>query len=188
MINVPTRPGEVANSTQVPAVNNAQALQMYWNSAFSRTYQTDRNQYDQTVVIKYTKNQTSKPQPVKPSHNGSSQAGVSAKGSQMGTAARKELQKLTKNPATGSRLKNMSRAQAQKYVQARNGATAMNANYNGSPAKQDRHNYVGDLPQTGDAQTHQRRQLIAAAVVIGCLSVAVIATVVINRRRHKQSK
>ena len=63
----------------------------------------------------------------------------------------------------------------------------MSAHYNGSPAKQDRHNYVGDLPQTGDAQTHQRRQLVAAAVVIGCLSVAVITVVVINRR-HKQSK
>ena len=188
MINVPARQGEVANSTQVPAVNNAQALQMYWNSAFSRTYQTDRNQYDQTVVIKYTKNQTSKPQPAKPANQGKSQADVSAKGSQMGTAARKELQKLAKNPAAGSRLKNMSRTQAQKYVQARNGATAMSAHYNGSPAKQDRHNYVGDLPQTGDAQTQQRRQLVAAAVVIGCLGVAVIAVVVINRRRHKQSK
>lgn len=187
MVSVPTRSGEVANSTQVPAVNNAQALQMYWNSAFSRTYQTDRNQYDQTVVIKYTKNQTSKPQPVTPSHNGKSQAGVSAKGSQMGIAARKELQKLAKNPAAGSRLKSMSRAQAQKYVQARNGATAMSAHYNGSPAKQDRHNYVGDLPQTGDAQTHQRRQLVAAAVVIGCLSVAVITVIVIDRR-HKHSK
>lgn len=187
MINVPTRPGEVANSSQVPAVNNAQALQMYWNSAFSRTYQTSRNQYDQTVVIKYTKNQTSKPQPAKPANHGKSQAGVSAKGSQMGTAARKELQKLAKNPAAGSRLKNMNRAQAQKYVQARDGATAMSAHYNGSPAKQDRHNYVGDLPQTGDAQTHQRRQLVAAAVVIGCLGVAVITVVAINRR-HKQSK
>ena len=187
MVNVPTRSGEVANSSQVPAVNNAQALQMYWNSAFSRTYQTDRNQYDQTVVIKYTKNQTSKPQPVKPANHSKSQAGVSAKGSQMGTAARKELQKLAKNPAAGSRAKNMSHTQAQKYVQARNGATSMSAHYNGSPAKQDRRNYVGDLPQTGDAQTHQRRQLIAAAVVIGCLSVAVIAVIVINRR-HNQSK
>lgn len=187
MINVPTRPGEVANSSQVPAVNNAQALQMYWNSAFSRTYQTSRNQYDQTVVIKYTKNQTSKPQPATPANHGKSQADVSAKGSQMGTAARKELQKLAKNPAAGSHLKSMSRTQAQKYVQARNGATAMSAHYNGSPAKQDRHNYVGDLPQTGDAQTHQRRQLVAAAVVIGCLGVAVITVVVINRR-HKQSK
>ena len=187
MIKVPTRPGEVANSTQVPAVNNAQALQMYWNSAFSRTYQTDRNQYDQTVVIKYTKNQTSKPQPAMPANHGKSQVGVSAKGSQMGTAARKELQKLAKNPAAGSRAKNMSRAQAQKYVHARNDATAMNANYDGSPAKQDRHNYVGDLPQTGDTQPHQRRQLIAAAVVIGCLSVAVIAVIVIDRR-HKHSK
>lgn len=187
MIKVPTRPGEVANSTQVPAVNNAQALQMYWNSAFSRTYQTDRNQYDQTVVIKYTKNQTSTPQPAKPANHGKSQAGVSAKGSQMGTAARKELQKLAKNPAAGSRAKNMSRTQAQKYVQARNGATAMSAHYNGAPAKQDRHNYVGDLPQTGDAQTQHRRQFVAAAVVIGCLSVAVIAVIVI-KRRHKQSK
>lgn len=187
MIKVPTRQGEVANSTQVPAVNNAQALQMYWNSAFSRTYQTDRNQYDQTVVIKYTKNQTSKPQPAMPANHGKSQASVSAKGSQMGTAARKELQKLAKNPAAGSRAKNMSRAQAQKYVQARNDATSMNANYNGAPAKQDRHNYVGDLPQTGDAQTQQRRQLVAAAVVIGCLSVAVITVIVIDRR-HKQSK
>lgn len=185
MINIPTRPGEVANSSQVPAVNNAQALQMYWNSAFSKTYQTSRNQYDQTVVIKYTKNQTSKPQPAKPTNQGKSQAGASAKGSQMGTAARNELQKLAKNPADGSRLKNMSRTQAQKYVQARNGATAMNANYDGSPAKQDRHNYVGDLPQTGDAQTQHRRQLVAAAVVIGCLSVAVITVVVINRRRRK---
>lgn len=187
MINVPTRLGEVANSTQVPAVNNAQALQMYWNSAFSRTYQTDRNQYDQTVVIKYTKNQTSKPQPAMPANHDKSQASVSAKGSQMGTAARKELQKLAKNPAAGSRAKNMSRAQAQKYVQARNDATSMNANYNGAPAKQDRHNYVGDLPQTGDAQTQQRRQLVAAAVVIGCLSVAVITVIVIDRR-HKHSK
>lgn len=188
MVNVPTRPGEVANSSQVPAVNNAQALQMYWNSAFSRTYQIDRNQYDQTVVIKYTKNQTSKPQPATPANHGKSQAGVSAKGSQMGTAARKELQKLTKNPAAGSRAKNMNRAQAQKYVQARNDATAMSAHYNGSPAKQDRHNYVGDLPQTGDARSHQRSQFVAATVVIGCLGVAVIAVVVINRRRQKHSK
>lgn len=188
MINVPARQGEVANSTQVPAVNNAQALQMYWNSAFSKTYQTSRNQYDQTVVIKYTKNQTSTSQPAKPANHGSSQAGVSAKGSQMGTAARKELQKLAKNPAAGSRAKNMSRAQAQKYVQARNGATAMNANYDGSPAKQDRHNYVGDLPQTGDARGKHRDQFIAGAVVIGCLGAAVITTVVIARRRHKQSK
>lgn len=188
MINVPARQGEVANCSQVPAVNNAQALQMYWNSAFSKTYQTSRNQYDQTVVIKYTKNQTSKPQPAKPSHNGGSQAGVSAKGSQMGTAARKELQKLTKNPAAGSRAKNMSRSQAQKYVQARNDATAMSAHYNGSPAKQDHHNYVGDLPQTGDARGKHRDQFIAGAVVIGCLGAAVIATVVIARRRHKQSK
>lgn len=187
MINVPARQGEVANCSQVPAVNNAQALQMYWNSAFSKTYQTDRNQYDQTVVIKYTKNQTSKPQSAKPSHSGSSQVGVSTKGSQMGTAARKELQKLTKNPAAGSRAKNMSRAQAQKYVQARNGATAMNANYDGSPAKQDRHNYVGDLPQTGDNRGKHRDQLIAGAVVIGCLSVAVITVIVIDRR-HKHSK
>lgn len=188
MINVPARQGEVANSTQVPAVNNAQALQMYWNSAFSKTYQTSRNQYDQTVVIKYTKNQTSTSQPAKPANHGKLQAGVSAKGSQMGTAARKELQKLAKNPAAGSRAKNMSRAQAQKYVQARNGATAMNANYDGSPAKQDRHNYVGDLPQTGDARGKHRDQFIAGAVVIGCLGAAVIATVVIARRRHKQSK
>lgn len=188
MVNVPTRQGEVANCAQVPAVNNAQALQMYWNSAFSKTYQTSRNQYDQTVVIKFTKNQTSKPQPVTPSNHGKSQAGVSAKGSQMGTAARKELQKLAKNPAAGSQAKNMSRAQAQKYVQARNDATAMSAHYNGSPAKQDRHNYVGDLPQTGDARGKHRDQLIAGAVVIGCLGAAVITTVVIDRRRHKQSK
>lgn len=188
MVNVPTRPGEVANCSQVPAVNNAQALQMYWNSAFSKTYQTSRNQYDQTVVIKYTKNQTSTSQPVTPANHGSSQAGVSAKGSQMGTAARKELQKLAKNPAAGSQAKNMSRAQAQKYVQARNDATSMNANYDGSPAKQDRHNYVGDLPQTGEARGKHRDQLIAAVVVISCLGAAVIATVVIMRRRHKQSK
>ena len=185
MINVPARQGEVANCAQVPAVNNAQALQMYWNSAFSKTYQTSRNQYDQTVVIKYSKNQTSTPQPAKPANHGKSQAGVSAKGSQMGTAARKELQKLAKNPAAGSRAKNMSRTQAQKYVQARNGATAMSAHYNGSPAKQDRHNYVGDLPQTGDARSQKRDQLAAGAFVIGCLSVAAIATVVIARRRHK---
>lgn len=188
MINVPARQGEVANCSQVPAVNNAQALQMYWNSAFSKTYQTSHDQYDQTVVIKYTKNQTSASQPAKPANHGKSQAGVSAKGSQMGTAARKELQKLAKNPAAGSRAKNMSRAQAQKYVQARNGATAMNANYDGSPAKQDRHNYVGDLPQTGDARGKHRDQFIAGAVVIGCLGAAVITTVVITRRRRKQSK
>lgn len=188
MISVPTRQGEVANCAQVPAVNNAQALQMYWNSAFSKTYQTSHNQYDQTVVIKYTKNQTSKPQPAKPSNHGKSQTGISAKGSQMGTAARKELQKLAKNPSAGSRLQNMSRAQAQKYVQARNGATSMSAHYNGSPAKQDRHNYVGDLPQTGDARGKHQDQLIAGAVVIGCLGAAVITTVVIDRRRHKQSK
>lgn len=185
MINVPTRQGEVANCSQVPAVNNAQALQMYWNSAFSKTYQTSHNQYDQTVVIKYSKNQTSKPQPATPANHGKSQTGVSAKGSQMGTAARKELQKLAKNPAAGSRAKSMSRNQAQKYVRARNDATAMSAHYNGAPAKQDHHNYVGDLPQTGDAHSQKRDQLAAGAFVIGCLSVAVVATVVIIRRRRK---
>lgn len=185
MIAVPTRQGEVANCSQVPAVNNARELQMYWNSAFSKTYQTSRNQYDQTVVIKYTKNQTSKPQPAKPSGHGSSQAQTPAKGSQMGTAARKELQELKKNPAAGSRLKNMSRTQAQKYVQARNGATLMSANYNGSPAKQDRHNYVGDLPQTGDDRGQHRRQAVAAVFVLACLSVAVVAVIVIDRRQRK---
>lgn len=185
MINVPTRQGEVANCSQVPAVNNAQELQMYWNSAFSKTYQTSRNQYDQTVVIKYAENQTSKPQPANPSGHGSSQAHTPAKGSQMGTAARKELQELKKNPAAGSRLKNMSRTQAQKYVQARNGATLMNASYNGSPAKQDRHNYVGDLPQTGDDRGQHRRQVVASVFVLACLSVAVAAVDVINRRQRK---
>lgn len=188
MINVPVRQGEVADCSQVPAVSNARELQTYWNSAFSKTHQTSRNQYDQTVVIKYAQNQTSKPQqPAKLSRHGSSRADASAGDSQMGTAARKELQELMKNPAAGSRAENMSHAQAQKYVQARHDATPMSASYNGSPAKQDRHNYVGDLPQTGDAHARML-QLAAGAAVLICLSAAVTAAVMIDRRRRQQSK
>lgn len=192
MINVPVRQGEVADCSQVPAVSNARELQTYWDSAFSKTHQTSRNQYDQTVVIKYAQNQTSKPQPAKLSSHSSSRTDASAGDSQMGTAARKELQELTKNPAAGSRAENMSRAQAQKYVQARHDATPMSASYNGSPAKQDRHSYVGSLPQTGDVSADRKLQLAAGAGVLICLSVAVTAAVMISRRRRiqqqKQSK
>lgn len=192
MINVPVRQGEVADCSQVPAVSNARELQMYWNSAFSKTHQTSHNQYDQTVVIKYAQNQTSKPQPAKLSRHGSSRTDASAGDSQMGTAARKELQELTKNPAAGSQAENMSRAQAQKYVQARNDATSMNASYNGSPAKQDRHSYVGNLPQTGDVSADRKLQIAAGAGVLICLSAAAVTAVMISRRRRiqqqKQSK
>ena len=172
-VTVPHRNGEVANCAKIPAVNNLAEYQAYQGSAFARMYGTDND--GSNIVVKYTKDQTAKPVPVKPHQSGSTSKPAANMGSQMGTEARKELQTLKKNPSAGSKAKDMSAKQAQNYVEARNNATQMSADYSGAPAKQDKHNYVGNLPQTGDSNLTQGdlKQGIAQA----WMSIAVIVLI-----------
>ena len=189
-VAVPSRNGEVANCAKIPAVNNLAEFQAYQNSAFARTYGTDGD--GSNIVVKYTKDQTAKPVPVKPHQSGLTSKPAVNNGSQMGTEARKELQTLKKNPAAGSKAKNMSAKQAQNYVDARNNATQMSADYTGASSKPDKHNYVGDLPQTGDVTNEDLKQgtaqawmLIAVAVlIVGLAETAVIAFNQWKKRRQ----
>lgn len=176
-VAVPSRNGEVANCAKIPAVNSLAEYQAYQGSAFARIYGTDSD--GSNVIVTYTKDQTAKPVPVKPQQSGSTSKPAANMGSQMGTEARKELQALKKNPSAGSKAKDMSAKQAQNYVEARNNATQMSADYSGTPAKQDKHNYVGNLPQTGDNDLKQgiaqAWMLIAVAVlIVGLAETAVI--------------
>ena len=189
-VAVPHQNGEVANCAKIPAVNSLAEYQAYQNSAFARTYSTDGG--GSNIVVKYTKDQTTKSVPVKPHQSGSTSKPAANAGSQMGTEARKELQTLKKNPAAGSKAKNMSAKQAQNYVDARNNATQMSADYAGVSSKPDKHNYVGDLPQTGDVTNEDLKQgtaqawmLIAVAVlIVGLAETAVIAFNQWKKRRQ----
>lgn len=160
-VAVPSRNGEVANCAKIPAVNSLAEYQAYQGSAFARTYGTNGD--GSNIVVKYTKDQTAKPVPAKPHQSGSTSKPAANAGSQMGTEARKELQTLKKNPSAGSKAKDMSVKQAQNYVEARNNATQMSADYSGAPAKPDKHNYVGNLPQTGDVTNEDLKQGTAQA-------------------------
>lgn len=141
-VKVPQRAGEVANAAEIPGVANESELRAYENSNFAKTYGTDNGLH---ITIKYAKNETAKPD------QGSSQ---NNQGSKMGTEAKKEaeqnLRQIAQNPSALSKAKNMTKSQANAYQTARNSATQMNSNYNGSPERVDHHNYAGDLPQTGD--------------------------------------
>lgn len=186
-VAVPRRKGEVANCAKVPAVNNLAEFQAYQNSAFARTYGTDGD--GSNIVVKYTKDQTAKSVPVKPQQSGSTLKPAANMGSQMGTEARKELQTLKKNPSAGSKAKDMSAKQAQNYVEARNNATQMSADYSGTPAKQDKHNYVGNLPQTGDNDLKQgiAQAWMSIAVIVlitGLIETAMIAVDQWKKRRQ----
>lgn len=186
-VAVPHQNGEVANCAKVPAVNNLAEFQAYQNSAFARTYGTDGD--GSNIVVKYTKDQTAKPVPVKPHQSGLTSKPAVNNGSQMGTEARKELQTLKKNPSAGSKAKDMSAKQAQNYVEARNNATQMSADYSGTPAKQDKHNYVGNLPQTGDNDLKQgiAQAWMSIAVIVlitGLIETAMIAVDQWKKRRQ----
>ena len=189
-VAVPRRKGEVANCAKVPAVSNLAEYQAYQNSAFARTYGIDGD--GSNIVVKYTKDQTAKPVPVKPHQSGLTSKPAVNNGSQIGTEARKELQALKKNPSAGSKAKKMSAKQAQNYVDARNNATQMSADYAGASSKPDKHNYVGDLPQTGDVTNEDLKQgtaqawmLIAVAVlIVGLAETAVIAFNQWKKRRQ----
>ena len=189
-VAVPHQNGEVANCAKIPAVSNLAEYQAYQGSTFARTYGTDND--GSNIVVKYTKDQTAKPVPVKPHQSGLTSKPAVNNGSQMGTEARKELQTLKKNPAAGSKAKNMSAKQAQNYVDVRNNATQMSADYAGASSKPDKHNYVGDLPQTGDVTNEDLKQgtaqawmLIAVAVlIVGLAETAVIAFNQWKKRRQ----
>ena len=189
-VAVPSRNGEVANCAKIPAVNSLAEYQVYQGSAFAQTYGIDSD--GSNVIVTYTKDQTAKPVPVKPQQSGSTSKPAANMGSQMGTEARKELQTLKKNPSAGSKAKDMSAKQAQNYVDARNNATQMSADYAGASSKPDKHNYVGDLPQTGDVTNEDLKQgtaqawmLIAVAVlIVGLAETAVIAFNQWKKRRQ----
>lgn len=188
-VAVPRRKGDVANCAKVPAVNNLAEFQAYQNSAFARTYGTDGD--GSNIVVKYTKDQTAKPVPVKPHQSGLTSKPAVNNGSQMGTEARKELQTLKKNPAAGSKAKNMSAKQAQNYVDARNNATQMSADYAGASSKPDKHNYVGDLPQTGDVTNEDLKQGTAQAwmlIAVAVLIVGLAETAVIEFNQWKKRR
>lgn len=156
-VKVPQRNGEVANAAEIPGVANESELRAYENSNFAKTYGTDNGL---RITIKYAKNETTK------SDQGSSQ---NNQGSKMGTEAKKEteqkLHQIAQNPSALSKAKNMTKSQADAYQNARNSATQMNSNYNGSPERVDRHNYVGDLPQTGDQDKAKNTAVDLIAVV-----------------------
>ena len=186
-VTVPHQNGEVANCAKIPAVNNLAEYQAYQGSAFARTYGTDND--GSNIVVKYTKDQTAKPVPVKPQQSGSTSKPAANMGSQMGTEARKELQTLKKNPSAGSKAKDMSAKQAQNYVEARNNATQMSADYSGAPAKQDKHNYVGNLPQTGDNDLKQGIAqawiaITAIVLITGFIETGMIAVDQWKKRRQ----
>lgn len=162
-VKVPQRTGEVANVAEIPGVANESELRAYGSSNFAKTYGTDNGL---RIIIKYAKNETAKPD------QGSSQ---SNQGSKMGTEAKKEaeqkLRQIAQNPSALSKAKNMTKSQANAYQNARNSATQMNSNYNGSPERVDRHNYVGDLPQTGDQDKAKNTvvDLIAVVALFGII-------------------
>lgn len=186
-VAVPSRNGEVANCAKIPAVNSLAEYQVYQGSAFAQTYGIDSD--GSNVIVTYTKDQTAKSVPVKPQQSGSTSKPAANMGSQMGTEARKELQTLKKNPSAGSKTKDMSAKQAQNYVEARNNATQMSADYSGTPAKQDKHNYVGNLPQTGDNDLKQgiAQAWMSIAVIVlitGLIETAMIAVDQWKKRRQ----
>lgn len=185
-VAVPSRNGEVANCAKIPAVNSLAEYQAYQGSAFARTYGTDSD--GSNVIVTYTKDQTAKPVPVKPQQSGSTSKPAANMGSQMGTEARKELQMLKKNPSAGSKAKDMSAKQAQNYVEARNNATQMSADYSGTPAKQDKHNYVGNLPQTGDNDLKQGIAQAWMSIAVIVLITGLIETVMIAVDQWKKRR
>ena len=160
-VKVPQRKGEIANAAEIPGVSTESELRAYGSSNFAKTYGTDNGLH---ITIKYAKNETAKPD------QGSSQ---NNQGSKMGTEAKKEaeqkLRQIAQNPSALSKAKNMTKSQANAYQTARNSATQMNSNYNGSPERVDHHNYVGDLPQTGDQSNAKNTaiDLIAVAALFG---------------------
>lgn len=185
-VAVPSRNDEVANCAKIPAVSNLAEYQAYQGSTFARTYRTDND--GSNIVVKYTKDQTAKPEPVKPHQSGSTSKPAANMGSQMGTEARKELQTLKKNPSAGSKAKDMSAKQAQNYVEARNNATQMSADYSGTPAKQDKHNYVGNLPQTGDNDLKQGIAQVWMSIAVIVLITGLIETAMIAFNQWKKCR
>lgn len=163
-VKVPQRKGEVANAAGIPGVANESELRAYGSSNFAKTYGTDNGL---NITIKYAKNETAKPD------QGSSQ---NNQGSKMGTEAKKEteqkLRQIAQNPSALSKAKNMTKSQVNAYQNARNSATQMNSNYNGSPERVDHRNYVGDLPQTGDQDKAKNTavDLIAVVALFGIIS------------------
>lgn len=156
-VKVPQHAGEVANAAEIPGVANEPELRAYENSNFAKTYGTDNGLH---ITIKYAKNETAKPDQGSSQNNQGSKMGIEAK-----KEAEQKLRQIVQNPSALSKAKNMTKSQANAYQNARNSATQMNSNYNGSPKQVDHHNYVSDLPQTGDQDNAKNTAIDLIAVV-----------------------